>query len=109
MLNVFGVSGSDVAREIKRKAERAPKPRERDVSDAEMQERYRAWKMMLPDELRLRDAYQHHRVAASERRDRDAWEKWNEKLKQLRRHVLEREMDKQRATDRLDANTEQID
>lgn len=103
-LDVFGVSGSDMATEIKRKEEQAPKPREHNLSDAEMAERYRAWMQSTDGELTLRAKYKHRRVAASERRDREAWERWNRKLKTLRQHVLKRTQKEHRETDRFDAN-----
>ena len=108
-LQAYGISRESVSRDVKRKAEKAPRPPLPEYSDAEWRERARAWKMMSTEEVRLRALYRERRTQARERRDRDAFDKWQGKMDALCESVLEREMARHREVQRLDANTSHLD
>jgi len=101
--------GSVSSRRVKRKEHRAPKPEPPEYSAQEWKERTRAWKMMSAEEVRLRALYRERRTQARERRDRDAFDKWQGKMDALCESVLEREMAGHREVQRLDANTSHLD
>lgn len=106
-LEAFGVSGSDVAREIQDREKARPRP-SWDPSEQRMQELYHAWKVMEADELRLRDEYRTRRIAATQSKDREAFEYWHQKWKQLHFFVLDREQAGHRRTAFIDANTDHL-
>jgi len=108
-LQAFGIRRESVSGDVKRKEQRAPKPTTPDYSDAEQAERTRAWKAMTKEEVRLRDLYRQRRAKAQETRDRDGFERWQEKIDDLFAHVLRREMAGHRKAERMDADTKHLD
>ena len=108
-LQAFGIRRESVSGDVKRKERQAPKPEPPEYSAQEWKERTRAWKMMSAEEVRLRSLYRERRTQARERRDRDAFDKWQGKMDALCESVLEREMARHREVQRLDANTSHLD
>jgi len=104
-LDAYGIDRSSLSGEVKRKEKQAPKPETPDYTDEEWAERCRAWQAMNVEELRLRDEYRRRRAAAQERRDREAFDRWQKKLDELFGHVLDREMHGHREVQRFDAHT----
>lgn len=107
-LNVYGVSGSDLSKAVRKREEAKPPPEVPEYSDAEWAERCRVWKAMNKHELRLRDQYRHRRAAAQVRKDHDAFERWQRKLGNLFSHVLQREIQEHHDIDELDAHTSHL-
>jgi hypothetical protein len=108
-LGAFGIDRSGYSSEAKKKERRAPKPTLPKYNDAEWKERCRVWKAMTVEEIRLRTAYKQKRTEAREARDRDAFDHWQQKIDDLREHVLHRERAGHEKAQRLDANTQHID
>ena len=107
-LDAFGVSSSEMERDIKRKETQAPRPSLPDYSAAEWAERTRVWRVMTPDEVRLRALYRERRTQAREARDRSVFDKWQARMDALHRDVLERERRGELEAQQLDANTEHL-
>jgi len=101
-LDAYGISGSDKRQQFKRKESKAPRPTVPDKSDAEKREQYRVWSRMTEAELYLRDAYRDRRAAAQVARDRDEFDRWQQKLDDLFAVAAERITQKQRTVDRAD-------
>jgi len=108
-LDAYGIDRSSLSGEVKRKEEQAPKPTTPDYTDEEWAERCRAWQAMNTEELRLRDEYRRRRAASQERRDREAFDRWQSKLDELFGHVLDRERHGHREVQRHDADTQHLD
>jgi ribosomal protein L37AE/L43A len=106
-LDAFGVSGSDVAREVQAREKARPRP-SWDPSGERMTELYHAWKAMEPEELKMRDEYRAKRIAAAQRKDQEAFDYWHEKWTQLHRFVLDREMAGHQQAAFIDANTDHL-
>jgi len=106
-LDAFGVSGSDVAREVQAQEKARPRP-SWDPSPERMQELYHAWSAMTRDELRRRDKYRQGRIEAAQRKDHEAFDYWHGKWKALHQHVLEREVEGHQKTEFIDANTDHL-
>jgi len=112
-LEAFGIDRSgDSGRgsnQVKKKEGRAPKPALPEHTDAEWAERCRTWQAMNVEEVRLRAAYKRRRAAARSARDRQAFERFCQKIDDLHELVLCREQAGHRKAQRLDANTQHLD
>jgi ribosomal protein L37AE/L43A len=108
-LDAYGISRSNLSGDVKQKEQKAPKPTTPDYTDEEWAERCRAWQAMNTEELRLRDEYRRRRAAAQERRDREAFDRWQSKLDELFEHVLDRGRHGYREVQQLDADTGHLD
>ena len=103
-LEAYGIDRSDLSRNVKRKEQRAPKPTREELSDPEWAERCRLWKQMNGAELHLLEQYRRRRVAAQEARDREAFERWEQKTEDLYAVVHWRLRTKRDHVDRLDTH-----
>jgi ribosomal protein L37AE/L43A len=103
-LDAYGVSQSELSGSVKRKEKRAPKPIRDELSEHQWRERCRLWKQMNGAELHLLDEYRRRRVAAQEGRDREAFDRWEQKTGDLYAVVHWRLRAQRHHVDRLDTH-----